>query len=123
MVRDDVQEGLLPAPLGVGRGQHYGPAHLERLLQVKALQEGGRTLEDIRRTFARGAPRSSADALPPPAPPVTPRSLWRRFVLAPGVELHVASAVRLPSPGRLHELEQWCRVHFPGDAGHGGDDE
>ena len=50
-VRYYVQENLLPAPLGVGRGNHYGPAHLDRLLQVKALQEAGRSLEEIRRTF------------------------------------------------------------------------
>ena len=35
-VRYYVQEGLLPAPLGVGRGNHYGPEHLERILEVKA---------------------------------------------------------------------------------------
>ena len=47
-VRYYVQEGLLPAPLGVGRGRHYGADHLERLLQVRHLQEQGRTLEEIR---------------------------------------------------------------------------
>ena len=30
-VRYYVQQGLLPAPLGVGRGRHYGPEHLARL--------------------------------------------------------------------------------------------
>src|SRR6185503_1094737 len=48
-VRYYVQEGLLPAPLGVGRGRHYGPEHLERLLHVKALQEDGLPLSEIRR--------------------------------------------------------------------------
>ncbi len=43
-VRYYVQEGLLPAPLGVGRGRHYGPAHLAQLLRVKALQEEDRSL-------------------------------------------------------------------------------
>ena len=31
-------------------------------------------------------------------------TLWRRLVLAEGVELHVAGNVRLPPPGRLNEL-------------------
>ena len=48
-VRYYVQEGLLPAPFGVGRGQHYGPAHLERLLAVKRLQQIGLALDEIRR--------------------------------------------------------------------------
>src|SRR5512140_1664608 len=47
-VRYYVQEGLLPAPRGVGRGKHYGPEHLERLLAVKALQEQGRSLDEVR---------------------------------------------------------------------------
>ena len=51
-VRYYVQEGLLPAPHGVGRGDHYGREHLERLLQVKALQEAGRTLDEIRQLLA-----------------------------------------------------------------------
>ena len=44
-VRYYVQEGLLPQPLGLGRGNHYGEQHLAQLLRVKRLQEAGRTLE------------------------------------------------------------------------------
>ncbi len=40
-VRYYVQEGLLPTPFGVGRGNHYGPEHLDRLLRVKALRKPG----------------------------------------------------------------------------------
>jgi DNA-binding transcriptional MerR regulator len=134
-VRYYVQEGLLPAPLGVGRGRHYGPEHLTRLLQVKALQEQGRSLDEIRRLLADPAPAVS----PPPAPAAVgtgvagrsggghrgdvvedvgamSRAMWRRIVLAPGVELHVAAGVRLPHSGRLRELVLWCRRHFGGPA-------
>ena len=44
-VRYYVQEGLIPPPFGVGRGNHYGREHLDRLLRVKAMQEAGQTLE------------------------------------------------------------------------------
>ena len=53
-VRYYVQEGLLPAPFGVGRGNHYGPEHLDQLLRVKALQEWGT------RSTRFGAPSSRA---------------------------------------------------------------
>ncbi len=43
-VRYYVQEGLLPPPFGLGRGRHYGPAHLEPLIRLKSLQEQGLTL-------------------------------------------------------------------------------
>src|SRR5262245_6643969 len=59
-IRYYVQEGLLPAPLGVGRGRHYGDQHLDQLLKVKALQEKGRTLDEIRRELSGGHPRSTA---------------------------------------------------------------
>jgi DNA-binding transcriptional MerR regulator len=113
-VRYYVQEGLIPAPLGVGRGNHYGAEHLEQLLRVKAFQEGGRTLDEIRRTLDGSGDGKRAKAQPPAESTAVGRSLWRRLALAPGVELHVADNVRLPSPGRLEELARWCRVHFGG---------
>ena len=109
-VRYYVQEGLLPAPLGVGRGHHYGREHLDRLLQVKALQEAGRTLDEIRHVVA-GRPQPGALGGRPNAEPL-PRTMWRRVELLPGVELHVSGDVRLPAPGRLQELAAWCRAYF-----------
>jgi DNA-binding transcriptional MerR regulator len=107
-VRYYVQEGLLPTPHGVGRGNHYGPEHLERLLKVKALQEGGRSLDEIRRIL-----NHKTKGHEEPEPPQPERSVWRRLTLAPGVELNVSSDVRLPPPGKLADLAAWCRLHFP----------
>ena len=106
-VRYYVQEGLLPAPLGVGRGRHYGRPHLDRLLQVKALQASGRTLGDIR---GGGDPSQHASAARLGAVPQ--RSIWRRLEVAPGVELPVSGGTTIPSPSRLRELAEWCRLHF-----------
>jgi DNA-binding transcriptional MerR regulator len=111
-VRYYVQEGLLPAPLGLGRGNHYGQEHLERLLRVKALQEAGRSLDEIRRAIGQARPSHEAIRAFDAAEPSVPRTLWRRLTLAPGVELHVAGHVRLPAPGRLNDLAGWCRLHL-----------
>ena len=112
-VRYYVQEGLLPAPFGLGRGNHYGPEHLDRLLKVKAMQEAGRSLDEIKRALGQGRSHSAAVAAREAIVDVDiDRSMWRRLTLAPGVELHVASRVRLPSPGRLNDLAAWCREHF-----------
>jgi hypothetical protein len=110
-VRYYVQEGLIPPPLGVGRGNHYGAGHLQQILRVKAMQEAGRTLDEIRRG---PVDRGSKPLLPARhADPVhVERAVWRRLTLAAGVELHVAGDVRLPSPGRLQELAAWCRLHL-----------
>jgi DNA-binding transcriptional MerR regulator len=111
-VRYYVQEELLPDPYGVGRGNHYGPEHLNQLLKVKSLQEAGRTLEEIRHALNHKQ-RACEDR--ESEPPIE-RTMWRRITLAPGVELNVASDVRLPSPGKLTELAAWCRLHFPANS-------
>jgi len=114
-VRYYVQEGLIPAPLGVGRGRHYGPEHFARLQAVKALQEQGRTLDEVRDELERGgARRRRAEAAIRPEPPVE-RSAWTRVEVVPGVELHVSAGRRLPPPGRLRELADWCERHFRGN--------
>ena len=116
-VRYYVQEGLLPAPLGVGRGRHYGEEHLARLQGVKALQEKGLSLEEVRRELERGRVRGRASALAAPPEPAVARSLWTRLEIVPGVELHVSGQRRLPPPGRLLELAEWCERHFRGSDG------
>ena len=114
-VRYYVMEGLLPAPLGVGRGRHYGPEHLARLQAVKALQERGLSLDQVRDELERGGARKRrAPAASRPEPPVE-RSAWTRVEVVPGVELHVGAWRRLPPPGRLRELAEWCERHFRSD--------
>ena len=117
-VRYYVQEGLIPAPLGVGRGNHYGPGHLEQLLRVKTLQEAGHTLDAIRGTLNGAEPEPAAAPAPASrsAAGLAPRSLWRRIPLAPGVELHLSSEVALPPPARLRELANWCQQNLAGGA-------
>src|SRR5262245_57574101 len=83
-VRYYVQQGLIPPPLGVGRGPHYGQAHLDRLLQVKELQAVGRSLDEIRAQLDGGTDRRAHR----PAAAVPDRSVWRRLQLAPGIEIH-----------------------------------
>jgi DNA-binding transcriptional MerR regulator len=110
-VRYYIQEGLLPAPLGVGRGRHYDQGHLDRLLRVKAWQEAGRSLDEIR-ALLQSPPRRAAALASAPLPAPIPRSAWRRLELAPGVELHVSHDIALPAQGRLAELAAWCHQHL-----------
>jgi DNA-binding transcriptional MerR regulator len=113
-VRFYVQQGLLPAPLGVGRGKHYGPEHLARLRAVKALQQQGRSLDEVRRELAGGGePEVSALALAPVSR--VPGAQWTRLDVVPGVELHLSEGHR-PLTGRaLQELGAWARRHLGAD--------
>jgi len=105
-VRYYIQEGLLPPPLGLGRGDHYTQAHLETLVQVRTLQEQGLTIAQIREALA--GPQS-----PPPLIEAPIRQTWIRLELAPGIELHISTDRSLPSPSRLMEFTRWCRDNFP----------
>lgn len=108
-VRYYVQEGLIPPPNGVGRGRHYDQTHLDRLLEVKAMQASGRSLDEIRAPASRRPAHMEASA-----PDPLHASAWRRLTLAPGLELHVASGVRFPDPARLRELAEWWRGSLKG---------
>jgi DNA-binding transcriptional MerR regulator len=108
-IRYFVQEGLLQEPYGLGRGKHYGPEHLQRLRDIRALQKQGLSLSEVRLRLAKPSrPAMAARVAPDHVAPV-PSSPWRRVELLPGVELHVSGRYRLPSPGRLEELAEWCR--------------
>lgn len=108
-VRYYVQEGLIPEPSGLGRGAHYTQEHLNRLLRVKALQEEGLTLDQVRqRLFSQ---QTSADREIRTVLEID-RSHWTRLEVIPGVELHVASSRQIPPPGKLRDLAEWCRRHF-----------
>ena len=72
------------------------------------MQEAGRTLEEIKQALSGTGGRASREEIPH----ALDRSVWRRITVAPGVEVHVAGGVRLPSPGKLNELAAWCRAHF-----------
>jgi DNA-binding transcriptional MerR regulator len=106
-VRYYIQEGLLPAPHGLGRGSHYGPEHVTRLREVRRLQERGLSLGEVRRVVLGEGP------VPGPAPSerTVVCSAWNRIELLPGVELHLFTDRRLPSGSALEELSDWCRRH------------
>lgn len=63
-VRFYVQRGLIPEPLGRGRGEHYTDGHLTAVLRVKSLQEQGASLEEIRR-YVAGEPETAGEAAGP----------------------------------------------------------
>ncbi len=119
-VRFYVQQGLLQAPFGRGRGRHYDRSHLDRLKRIAELQQAGHSLEAIRRILAGG------EAHPIPEPdrrprvrPVLSSGLWTRVELAEGVELHFDAARHQPSVEQLLAFREAARTLLLSDHGDG----
>src|SRR5215213_9349152 len=117
-IRYYVQQGLLPAPLGRGRGRHYDDSHLQALRRVAELQQAGHSLDAIRKIVG-----GAAGAAPQPvaAPPGNGRSkprttlsaeLWTRLRLMEGVELHFDAAKFAPEVEGLLALREVARKVF-----------
>jgi DNA-binding transcriptional MerR regulator len=115
-IRYYVQQGLLPAPLGRGRGRHYDDSHLRALKRIAELQQAGHPLDAIRKILTGagavpeqvGAPengRSKRRA-------VLSAELWTRLRLMEGVELHFDAAKFAPEVEGLLALREVARDVF-----------
>jgi len=88
-VRFYVQEGLLPAPTGLGRGAFYTAEHLTLLERIRDLQASGLGLAAVRqRLYPSPSPSPSTSTSTS-----TSTSSWTRVVVIEGVELHVRGDV------------------------------
>lgn len=101
-----VQNGLVDPPAGRGRGGFYSDSHVGQLARIRALQEQGYRLDAIKGMIARTtgpapSPAKAGDAAPasileesahPPTSkhPGVQQQAWKRYTVAPGVELHLS---------------------------------
>src|SRR5262245_17294340 len=112
-VRYYVQRGLLPTPLGTGRGPHYTLAHLERLIHIRQLQETGVPLVEIEARFdgVYQTPMSAPEVLQERSTSLLPEGeTWLRLGLADGVELHVRAGAASLQPWQLARLVETARL-------------
>src|SRR5687767_13640669 len=116
-IRFYVQQGILPAPLGRGRGRHYDDSHVQALKRVAELQQAGHSLDAIRKILrspegvpeAVAAPRENGRSKPRAA---LSAELWTRLRLMEGVELHFDAAKFAPEVEGLLALREVARGVF-----------
>ena len=89
-IRFYVARGLLDGPIKSGRGAAYAAEHLERLNQIRKLQDDGRTLAEIAGAIGGLPPESAAEGTP-----------WSQYVIADDVIVWARSDV---SPWRTKQV-------------------
>ena len=90
-VRFYIARGLLDGPAVAGRGADYGPAHLERLRNIREMQGGGLTLAAIARELS-----GTGTALPE-------ASAWWQYRISPDVIVSVRADA---APWRLKQVRE-----------------
>ena len=90
-IRYYISRGLLPRPIGGGRGAAYGEAHLERIAEIQRLKERGLTLAEIGRSLDPG----------PEGALLGPPTSWSSYPIGDDVVLNIRSDV---SPWRLRQI-------------------
>lgn len=98
-VRYYIAQDLLERPFGEKRGAHYGPPHLQRLLQIRRWTDAGLSLERIRELID-GAPEDP----PRRAAPAGAVEVWSRITLADGLEIHLEPGRAGLSPEQARAL-------------------
>lgn len=104
-IRYYIQRGLVPRPRGEKKGAHYGPEHLDALLQIKRWIGAGMSLDRIHALLHEGTPEPEQPLANRPDLPVssfpTTRLVYR---LAPGIEVVVDPDVAELSTQQLYNL-------------------
>ena len=109
-IRFYVQQGLLPAPYGYGRGSAYTEEHVDTVSRIHTLQAAGHSLAAIKRILA------GQDPLETPNKPHSRKAratmtagLWTRLRLAEGLELHLDATKYNPSVENLLTIQNALR--------------
>ncbi|MCX5809834.1 MAG: MerR family transcriptional regulator [Proteobacteria bacterium] len=99
-IRYYVQEGLIEPPAGRGRGGFYFDSHLNKLLQIKSLQEKGMGLNAIM-GYLQG---TKEDEEPRPEDKHYQREVWVKYEIVPGIEVTIRRDIEEKEGKKVFEL-------------------
>lgn len=105
-IRYYIQEGLLEPPAGRGRGGFYFDSHLEKLQEMRALQQRGRSLKDIKKELFREGREpdvSYADT-----------EVWVKYPISEGIEFHISSELEKKEAKKIAEIIRVTRSILEG---------
>ena len=103
-IRFYIQEGLLHPPSGRGRGGYYYDSHLNKLSQIKSLQDQGLKLESIAEILTQPDALSAQAAEIPPS-----REVWIKHPLADGIEILIRRDQEEKHRKKIDELIRFAK--------------
>jgi DNA-binding transcriptional MerR regulator len=102
-IRYYIQSGLVPKPLGVGRGAHYDITHAGQLLQIRKWSDAGLSLERIGQLLGG----STDEELPPlKGRRAGDIEVWSRLFVADGIEISLEPSRAGLSPEQVREFSR-----------------
>jgi DNA-binding transcriptional MerR regulator len=108
-IRYYIQEGLLEAPAGRGRGGFYNDSHLTKLRYIKSLQEKGLSLTAIMEYQAVAETPSDTFS----------RQVWVKCQVIPGLELNVRRDLEQKESKKINEIIRIARALLEENKGNG----
>lgn len=102
-IRYYIQENIIEAPAGRGRGGFYFDSHLSKLRKIKELQEKGLNLDSISKVLHGQEPelRVCEGGLPFKE---NPRQPWVRYQIADGIELNIRRDIEEKDFKKINEI-------------------
>ena len=99
-IRYYIQEGLLEPPAGRGRGGFYYDSHLNKLMQIKSLQEKGLSLAAITGLLKAGESRADNYL----------REIWVKYSIVPGLEFNISRDLEQKEGKAISEIIKIARA-------------
>lgn len=93
-IRFYIQEGILEAPAGRGRGGFYFDSHLEKLHQIRSLQEQGLKLSTINHHLEENK-SDNDDSI---------RKIWAKYEIVQGFEINISRDFEKNNSNKIREI-------------------
>ena len=93
-IRYYVQIGLIESPAGRGRGGFYNDSHMNKLMQIKSLQEKGMNLSSIIEYLRTEKAEENRYQ----------RDVWARYEIIPGIEISVRRDIEEKESKKISEI-------------------
>ncbi|MBF0344152.1 MAG: MerR family transcriptional regulator [Nitrospirae bacterium] len=104
-IRYYVSSGIIEPPEGRGRGGFYNDSHIDKLRQIKGMQENGMRLKDIVNLDKSSEVHKTE----------TNREVWFKYEIIPGLEIHVRKDIEDSERKKIFDVVKLSKTILKGN--------